>query len=1215
MATFSFGSGTSSGAPGTFINEQVGNIAPAGIATFSTIYMLVEAEEDVPVTVFPFNRPVPVSSLSDYRTLVGNVPESRIPLLSYNCVNTFFSNAQVGDLRVVRVGTPNEIVEIEILPSGLKLNDSGLPAPLQAGDTVYIQLLLNNQKLVSGDGSTGYTSDGEWLGVPVVIPVDYISGDEVNNRRISAEIVQQIAEAIASNPSISNSVYVRDFGLVNDLIPNSNYETGYVTIAASSYNGEVSAQAMQESVGGNFVLMTNGYEIENIVGLQNNLERVPQDYIQCINTAFDGQSDQGYLIAPTAYAQFDAEGRSAVGAAAAAHCQKNEFKWIALADKGPRLVTDINRYKEYVPHSPTEDLDEGSLYLVDNSIYKWIGNNVTYDRAKYQSLVPGVEPEVAVRQSVSSVAVDEKVGLRDLATFILNSNANAEYGVFELDSDVIWPVDYQIQKVTLSSLGTDFEDLLPGSETSVEVYVIAPPYDSAKYGPYPSDGVGQYVFISESASEAVAILTEVEALGGTVKVIDAAVAPTGCYSVPSPTGSTTSATYTTPQWDLNVEIEGQTSNLVRNLTGATAYFNTLHLPGTLQNSTSDFRLSFVSRTLFDPSLTTSSSTVSGYTGSAQFEIVGHQLVNGQRVYFTESVLSGSAVLLKSTTKTTLNPYFVRVIDSDNIVLATSSSNYLSGSYIPFPSGSISTLPTVLYSTVRGGGLTSVNLSEVGVLPMMRGRKYGLSSGTIYNQSSDSSSSPSPSSDNPAVSIFLNSSSLVTGEERIFPYGEDQQAGWLPKLNLVSPGSSSSDIENFVCTPTVEQSYSSEAYLVPTVQINGGEYTAAVSSLAGTLDSVTQYTTSCGLTTGSTGEDIQDLISNLTGVYFEVTSSPVNGVAPDGSTPVTTGDRIAVVFNGSSYTWVVVPSEANGGDLSSVARICYGSQIEIPLTDEKTPPDNLWKFEAVTSTEIFSDALRGIGFNGDPQAEFIEAGVDTINRFYEDSQRYFNAFGFIAYYGPYVENSSSQYVPASPYVTGVAARRYRSEGFQFPPAGVKYQLADAVGVDLSVNSAQQNLLNPDGCNVLRSLPGYPSTAVFVWGGRTRINKAVPDQRKFQFVNTRVIQNVVYGSLRNAFDSQIFSVVDGFGIVFNQIVSIGNSVLSQLYTAGALFGRRPSDAFQVICDERINPPEDLENGVVNVKVFDVPVPTLERIELDLIRVSIGQMQKELESQGLG
>jgi hypothetical protein len=110
-------------------------------------------------------------------------------------------------------------------------------------------------------------------------------------------------------------------------------------------------------------------------------------------------------------------------------------------------------------------------------------------------------------------------------------------------------------------------------------------------------------------------------------------------------------------------------------------------------------------------------------------------------------------------------------------------------------------------------------------------------------------------------------------------------------------------------------------------------------------------------------------------------------------------------------------------------------------------------------------------------------------------------------------------------------------------------------------------------------------------------------------------VVYGSLRTAFDSQIFNVIDGFGIIYNQIISVGNSVLNQLYVKGALFGARPSDAFQVICDERINPPESLENGIVNAKVFVTPVPTLERIQIDLIRVAIGQMQKELDIQGLG
>ena len=42
-----------------------------------------------------------------------------------------------------------------------------------------------------------------------------------------------------------------------------------------------------------------------------------------------------------------------------------------------------------------------------------------------------------------------------------------------------------------------------------------------------------------------------------------------------------------------------------------------------------------------------------------------------------------------------------------------------------------------------------------------------------------------------------------------------------------------------------------------------------------------------------------------------------------------------------------------------------------------------------------------------------------------------------------------------------------------------------------------------------------------------------------------------------------------------------------------------------DDRNNPPGNLENGLVNVQIYVVPVPTLERIEIDLVRVAIGQI----------
>lgn len=1300
MATFSFG--TTPGAPGTFINEVAGNITAAPIATFNTAYMLVEAEDSVPVSRFPFNTPVVITSLNDYRALVGGVPTEKIPLLSYNCVNELFLNAQqVGDVRVVRVGTPTQIAEIEFLPSGTKINSTGLPSQLEAGDQVYIQMTLNGQKLVAGDGSTGYTADGEWLGVPVTIPVGYIVGDEVNNRKISSAIVNAFAAAIESNPSISSSVYVRESGLVNTLCPETNSESGFAVLAATTFDGTIQVVPEQFIVGAAKILMTDCYVVGTIDCAQTSLERVPQDYVQCIRTAFDGQQDQGYLLSPTAYAQFDAAGRTAVGAAAAAHCEDGNFKWLALADSGSFLVTDINKYKNYIPHQPAEDLVMGLKYLVDNTIYEWTGNDVTYRRLPYQSMIPGHSPKVAVLQSTATVAAGEKVGILDPAVFALESVSGlAQNGIFVIDG-AVWPVGKEIQEVTISNAGADFGGLFGMGETSATIYIVAPPYDENLFGAYPSNSSTQYVYITETASEATAVLTAVMAAGGTDLVANGVAAANGAYVVSTPTGSTAVVTYGTPDWNWPVEIQGQTSDLIQNITGETKGVNTLHLPATLQDSTRDYRLNFISRTLFDPSEGINSYTMAGSTTAhVSLDINNHGLVNGQKVFFTQAVLAGTTTLLKATTANSINPYFVKVIDNDTILLASSYTGYLSGSYITFPSGSISTKPTILYSGVLGGNLTSVNLAELTTIPLIRARKYGLNSGIIASQAADASVAPAPGASNPTVSMYLNRSSKILGEELIFPYGETTSAGWLPTLALVNPGATQSSTQNYICAPTTTQNFTSQAFIVPTIDaINGGSYnptgtatrgpiatlgtitggtgytngiytnvpltggsgseataditvaggivtvvtlnatgfghtagsllsastavigsgtlfTVTVGTITagpGILSSAKPYTLAVGLLNGSGKGDIQGRITNLSGVYFDVITAA--GLAPDGTTPVVVGDRIAVVFNGSNYEWAVIPADSLGGDLTSVGHVCYGSQVELVLTEEQTPLTNLWNFDAITSTEIIDDALRGVGNSGEPEAVFIEAGVDNVARLLEDSQRYFNAFGFIAYYGPHILNSAGQHIPLSPYVAGVALRRYRSEGFQFPPAGTKYQLVDAVSVQLSVNSAQQNLLNPRGCNVARTLPGYASSAIFIWGGRTRINPAIPEQRKFQFVNTRVIQNVVYGSLRRVFDNQIFSVIDGFGVIFNQIVTIGNSVMGQLYNEGALYGAKPSDAFQVICDERINRVEDLENGIVNVQVYDVPVPTMERIDVGLIRVSIGQMSNELQSRGLG
>ena len=254
-------------------------------------------------------------------------------------------------------------------------------------------------------------------------------------------------------------------------------------------------------------------------------------------------------------------------------------------------------------------------------------------------------------------------------------------------------------------------------------------------------------------------------------------------------------------------------------------------------------------------------------------------------------------------------------------------------------------------------------------------------------------------------------------------------------------------------------------------------------------------------------------------------------------------------------------------------------------------------------------------------------MDSHNRLFEESQNFSTTQGFLAYYAPHILNDVGVYVPPTSFVTGLAMKRYRDDiaGFRLPPAGSKYALAGARGVQVPITTGMQNVSNPYGLNALRQLPGYSNTdpdtgitygPVFVWGARTRIMPGNAEQALYKFVNTRVIMNVIYGTLRNALDNQIFNIIDGRAVTFNQIrTPVSNTLYSNFYVPGALFGASAADAFDVVVDDRNNPAASLENGLVNVQVFVVPVPTLERIEIDLLRVSIGGIADAKTNLGLG
>jgi uncharacterized protein len=218
-------------------------------------------------------------------------------------------------------------------------------------------------------------------------------------------------------------------------------------------------------------------------------------------------------------------------------------------------------------------------------------------------------------------------------------------------------------------------------------------------------------------------------------------------------------------------------------------------------------------------------------------------------------------------------------------------------------------------------------------------------------------------------------------------------------------------------------------------------------------------------------------------------------------------------------------------------------------------------------------------------------------------------GHTSFYYPYLIDLEDGTVPASAGVAGLATRRFKEEGFHQPPAGSKYPMLGIKNVVTKVSTQVQDTLNPSGINVVRNLR---NKGIVVWAMRTRSNNEF-----YTFLHTRVIMNVLNGTLRKGFDNELFSVIDGAGVLLNSISQTASSVCSRLWRGKALFGATEVEAFEVKCDFENNLPSELENGNVILEVYVVPAPAMEKLLINTIRVSIGSLPlntNQLESQTL-
>jgi phage tail sheath protein FI len=176
------------------------------------------------------------------------------------------------------------------------------------------------------------------------------------------------------------------------------------------------------------------------------------------------------------------------------------------------------------------------------------------------------------------------------------------------------------------------------------------------------------------------------------------------------------------------------------------------------------------------------------------------------------------------------------------------------------------------------------------------------------------------------------------------------------------------------------------------------------------------------------------------------------------------------------------------------------------------------------------------------------------------------------------------VPPSGHVAGIYARSDATRGVHKAPANEV--VLGAVGLDVPLTKANQDLLNPRGVNLIRSFNG----SIKVWGARTRSDRA-----DFTYVSTRRFFNFLRESIDEGTQFVVFE--PNTPALWQRIIRSVSDFLFNQYNAGALFGATPKQAFFVRCDETTNPSSVRDLGQV---VTEIGVAIVRPAEFVIFRI---------------
>ena len=204
--------------------------------------------------------------------------------------------------------------------------------------------------------------------------------------------------------------------------------------------------------------------------------------------------------------------------------------------------------------------------------------------------------------------------------------------------------------------------------------------------------------------------------------------------------------------------------------------------------------------------------------------------------------------------------------------------------------------------------------------------------------------------------------------------------------------------------------------------------------------------------------------------------------------------------------------------------------------------------------------------------------------------------YAALYWPWVKvfdpaTATNVLIPPSGAVAGIWGRNDDTRGVHKAPANEVVR--GALSLELDITSREQELLNPDGINCIRSFAGR---GIRVWGART-----LSSDPAWRYVNLRRLFVYLEESILKGTQWVVFEPNDD--ALWAKLRRTISAFLINEWRKGALFGLTPDEAFFVRCDRDTNPAESIDAGMVICEIGVAPVKPAEFVIFRLSQFSGG------------